>query len=111
MQNETHFVIGLPMHNSVASGVAKGVARRWKTALLQPSSMAEALASIAPLANHLCVLVGQLSVVWLSKTDCVSSHSATDFSPKPDQGQHCASDEENQLSQGIANCQMILSVS
>ena len=106
-----HFVIGLPMHISVASGVAKGVVRQWKTALLQPSSTAEALTTIAPLANHLCESVGQLSVVWLSKTDCVPSHSATDFSPESAQGQHCVHDGENQLSQGIANCQMILSVS
>ena len=99
------------MHNSVASGVAKGVARQWKTALLWPSSTAEALTTVTPLVNHLFVLVGQLSVVWLSKTDCMPSHSTTDFSPEPAQGQHCVRDGENQLSQGIANCQMNLSVS
>ena len=72
--------------NSVASGVAKGVARQWKAALSWPSSTAEAVATVEPLANHPCVLVGQLSVVWLSKTDCMPGHSATDFSPEPAQG-------------------------
>ena len=59
------------MPNSVTSGVAKVVVRQQKTALLWPSSTAEALTAVAPLVNHLCVLVGQCSVVWLSKTDCV----------------------------------------
>ena len=111
MQNETHFVIGLPMHNSVASGVTKGVARQWKTALSQPSSTAEALTAIALLVNRLCVLVGQLSVVWLSKADCVPGCSATDFSPELSKGQHSVCDGENHLSQGITTCQMNLSVS
>ena len=66
--------------------MAKGFVRWQKTALSWPSSTAEALTTIAPLANHLCESVGQLSVVWLSKTDCVPSHSATDFSPEPAQG-------------------------
>ena len=66
--------------------MAKGVARQWKTALSWPSSTAEALTAIAPLVNHLHVPVGLLSVVLLSKTDCMPSHSATDFSPEPAQG-------------------------